>query len=79
VLNYLYGSMNLPLRRSAASGSGVCTVTAYVDASYGVLSNDGKGHSGILTSIGSGPAFAKFFKLRALLMNDKVHIAGVCW
>ncbi len=22
---------------------------------------------------------AKFFKLRALLMNKKVHIAGVCW
>ncbi len=53
VLNYLYGPMIFSLRRSAASGSGVCTVTAYVDASYGVHSNDGKGHSGILTSVSS--------------------------
>ncbi len=59
MLNYLYVSMNLPLRLSAASGTGVCTITAYVDASYGVHSNDGKGNSGILTSIGSGPVFAK--------------------
>jgi hypothetical protein len=70
VLNYLYGSMNLPLRLSAASGSGVCTVTAYVDASYGVHSNDGKGHSGILTSIGSGPVFAKSSKQKLVARSS---------
>ncbi len=70
VLNYLYGSMNLPLRLSAASGSGVCIVTAYVDASYGVHSNDGKGHSGVLTSVGSGPVFAKSSKQKLVARSS---------
>jgi hypothetical protein len=66
VLKYLNGTQHLGICLTASSP---IKVQAFIDASYGVHA-DGKSHSGLCITIGSGPIIAKSSKQRLVTKSS---------
>jgi hypothetical protein len=66
VLKYLNGTSDLKLRLSSDDGM---VVTSYIDASFGVHP-DGKGHTGIVVSLGGGAVYAKSGKQKLVARSS---------
>jgi hypothetical protein len=68
VLRYLKGTGGMGLKFSDDDGKPI-TMHCWVDASHGTHS-DGKGHGGIVITLGSAPIFCKSYKLRHVTLSS---------